>query len=297
MRRISWRSLLVWTIPVLAFAWLAIAARADSGHVAMPPAGSLLGGGAVGARFVPLAGYQLHFTTVSLANDAKSVRFYGDWNGRCDGFNGAVTASFWQRADLKDDGSFKGTGPLESTSAEGTYTFDGHFTGAGSAEGTGRVVFTFHSGSETFKCDTGTVAWQVRTSVNTFGHPRPQAGRAYFGNTTQRLPMVLRVSRDGRTIEQQAALWNAKCAHNLAGLGRATSSPSFPIRRDGTFGFTERYTEAYGAFTAHITSTHEGHFGLSTAAGTWRVHVDVRDSAGKRADSCDSRPMRWAVRI
>jgi hypothetical protein len=297
MRRIPWRSLLVWTIPVLAFAWLAIAARADSGRVAVPPGGSLLGGGAVGARFVPLASYQLHFTTVTVQDDAKSVRFYGDWNGRCAGFDGAVTASFWQRTDVKGDGTFKGKGPLESTSAEGTYEFEGHFTGSGSAEGTGRVQFTFHSGDSSYTCDTGTVAWQVRTSVSRFGRPRPEAGRAYFGNTTQRLPMVLRVSRDGRTIEQQAALWNAKCKHNLAGLGRATSSPSFPIRSDGTFGFTERYTEAYGDFTAHITSTHQGRFGLSTAAGTWRIRVDVRDQKGKRVDSCDSKPMRWFVRL
>ncbi|MGH8862501.1 MAG: hypothetical protein ACRDVG_14935 [Jatrophihabitantaceae bacterium] len=297
MRRIAWRRLLVWTLPVLAFAWLAVASRADSGHVAMPPAGSLLGGGAVGTKFVPLAGYQLHFTTVSMENGGKSVRFYGDWNGRCQGFSGAVTASFWQRADVKGDGTFSGRGPLESTSADGTYTFAGRFTGTGNAEGTGRVVFTFHSGSSSYTCDTGTVSWQTRTSLPRFGRPRPDPGHAYFGNTTQRLPMVLRVSPDGRSVEQQAALWNATCKVSKAGLGRATSSPRFPIRADGTFGFTERYTEAYGNYTAHITSTHEGRFGLSTAAGTWRVHVDVVDSAGHQADTCDSGPMRWAVRI
>ena len=30
LRRISWRSLLLWIVPILAFAWLAIAARAGS---------------------------------------------------------------------------------------------------------------------------------------------------------------------------------------------------------------------------------------------------------------------------
>jgi hypothetical protein len=297
MRRISWRSLLLWAFPVLAFAWLALAARAASVQPAMPPGGSLLGGGAVGTRFVPLASYQLHFTTVTMARDAKSVSFYGDWNGRCAGYGGAVTATFWQRADIRGDGTFEGKGPLESTAAEGTYVFSGRFTGAGSAAGTGRVVFTFKSGGSSYTCDTGTVSWQVRTSVNRFGRARPVAGRAYYGNTTQRLPMVLRVSADGRQIVQQAGLWNAKCRRNIAGLGRATSSPSFPIRRDGTFGFTERYTEAYGDFTAHITSTHEGRFGLSTAGGTWRVRVDVRDRAGKQADRCDSGALRWGVRV
>ena len=66
MKRIPWRSLLVWSVPLLAFAWLAVAGHAASGGPAMPPGGSLLGGGAIGARFVPLASYQLHFTTVSL---------------------------------------------------------------------------------------------------------------------------------------------------------------------------------------------------------------------------------------
>ena len=158
-------------------------------------------------------------------------------------------------------------------------------------------MFKFHSGGSTYSCDTGTVNWQARTSVPRFGRPHPLAGRAYYGNTTQRLPMVLRVSADGRSVGQQAVLWNAKCRTNVAGLGRATSSPVMPIRADGTFSFTERYTENYGGFVAHITSSHEGRFGLSSAAGTWRVKVDVRNAAGKPADSCDSGPIRWAVRI
>ena len=263
----------------------------------MPPAGSLLGGGAVGAQFVPLANYGLHFTTVSLTADGKSVRFYGDWNARCRGYSGAVTASFFHQVDAHGDGSFKGSGPLESTAADGTFTFEGRFTGSGSASGTGQAVFTFHGGNSSYKCDTGIVSWQARTSVSRVGRARPVAGHTYYGNTTQRLPVVLRVSPDGRSIVQQAALWNAKCKKNLAGLGRATSSPTFPIARDGTFSFTERYTENYNGFVAHITSTHEGRFGLSTATGTWRVRVDVRDGANKAADSCGSGPMRWAARI
>jgi hypothetical protein len=96
----------------------------------------------------------------------------------------------------------------------------------------------------------------VRTALGRYGRARPLGGKAYFGNTTQRLPMVLRVSPDGRTVDQQALMWNAKCKDNVAGLGRATSSPAMRIRPDGSFAQTK-----------------------------------------KRADSCDSGPMRWAVRI
>ena len=297
VRRSTWRSLLLWTLPIVVFAWPAVTGRAAA-HPALPPGGALLGGGAAGEHFDSTASYDLHFTTASVTTDGKSVKFYGDWNGRCAGFQGAVTASFFQEVKIGGDGTFSGKGPLESTVADGTFTFRGAFTGPGAAGGTGEVVFTFHSGSSSYRCDTGTVAWQARTSVNRFGRPRPLAGRTYYGNTTQRLPMVLRVSGDGRSVGQQAVLWDAKCKHNLAGLGRATSSPSMPIHADGTFSFTERYTEAYGRFVAHITSTHEGRFGLSTASGTWRVKVDVRDPrTNAQADSCDSGPLRWAVRI
>src|SRR5260221_7657207 len=98
MRRMPWRSLLLWAFPLVAFAWLAVAAHAASCRPAMPPAASLLGGAAA-APHAESAG--LHFTTVSMTKDGKSVRFYGDWNGTCDGYNGAVTASFYQQVDIK----------------------------------------------------------------------------------------------------------------------------------------------------------------------------------------------------
>jgi hypothetical protein len=294
----TWRSVLLWGLPLLAFAWLAVAGRAASGRPAFPAGGALLGGGAVAKQFVETANYHLHFTTVSLTDDGRRVKFYGDWNARCAGWKGPVTATFFKQVPIQADGTFQGTGPLESTSADGTFVFRGRFSGAGRASGTGSVRFTFHNGASSYRCRTGTLGWQVRTALNRFGRPRPVAGHAYFGNTTQRLPMVLRVASDGRTVSQQALLWNATCKNNVAGLGRATSSPTMTIRRNGTFGFTERYTETYANSVAHITSTHTGRFGLSTASGTWHVHVDIRNAQTKqRADSCDSGAVRWFVRL
>ena len=91
-------------------------------------------------------------------------------------------------------------------------------------------------------------------------------------------------------------MWNSKCKKNVAGLGRTTSSPSFPIRADGTFAFTERYTEAFGDFTAHITSAHRP---LRPLDRVGNVAGEGRrpGPGGKRADSCDSGPQRWAVRL
>jgi hypothetical protein len=79
------------------FAWLAVAGRAATGRTVIPAAGAPLGGGQVADRFVPYAGNHLHFTTVSLGRDGRHVKFYGDWNGPSQGYNGAVTrrSSSW----------------------------------------------------------------------------------------------------------------------------------------------------------------------------------------------------------
>ena len=53
MKRIPWRTLLVWAVPLLAFAWLAVAGRAAVGQPAMPPGGSLVGGGTQSGQFGP----------------------------------------------------------------------------------------------------------------------------------------------------------------------------------------------------------------------------------------------------
>lgn len=299
--RIPWRTMLLWALPLLVFGWLSVASRAagGEGHALLPKPRALLGGGAIGARFVPRANYELHFTTVSVGSDGRSVKFYGDWNGRCQGFEGPVTAAFFKQVEIDGDGSFDGKGELESTSATGRFEFRGRFKDAGSASGTGRVRFTFRPdpNSAAYSCDTGTVSWQTRTSMRNFGAPRPRPGRVYFGNTTQRLPVLLRVSPDGRFVSQQAVLWNAECKVNRTGLGRGTASP--PVRiRNGRFAFTEKYTERYGDFVANISSTHVGVFGATRVAGTWRVRVDVRRASNnKRADSCDSGRVSWSARL
>jgi hypothetical protein len=298
--QIPWRTLLLWAAPLLVFGWLTVAGRAaGDARTILPKPGDLYGGGAIGERFVPRANYALHFTTVSVTADGNAVKFYGDWNGRCAGFDGPVTAAFFKQVTVDERGSFDGSGELESSAAEGRFEFRGRFTGAGSAVGTGRVRFTFRPepNGSAYACDTGAVSWQVRTSVRRFGRPQPRPGRVYFGNTSQRLPILLRVSRDGRFVSQQAGLWNAACKLNKTGLGRGTASPPVRIRK-GRFSFTENYTERYGEFVAHISSRHVGAFGATTVAGTWRVRVAVRRvSDKKRTDSCDSGRVSWSARL
>jgi hypothetical protein len=169
--RIPWRTLLLWLVPLAAFGWLAVAGHAASNDPAMTVAGSLLGGGTVGARFVPRAGHGLRSTTVSVPADAGRARFHGGWSGRCSGYGGAVTAFFHQRVKIADDRTFTGKRPLESTSAEGAFGVSGRLDAAGSAEAAGRAVFTFINGDTRHECDTKDVSYQLRTSVSRLRRP------------------------------------------------------------------------------------------------------------------------------
>jgi hypothetical protein len=263
---------------------------ASAASAPLAPPGELLGGGAIPENGT----YGLHFVTVRVTPDGRRVKFYGDWNGACEGFTGAVTASFFKIAAIAKDGSFKGRGPLDSAVAAGPFSFQGTFTSPASAAGTGSVHFTFTPGpGRSYLCDTGTVAWQVRADRPLRGSPRPRPGAAYYGNTSQDLPFVLRVSPDGRSVVQAALLWNATCAKSKAGLSSATFTPTAPISQ-GAFSTTQRYTDA--KLSGRVVSTDTGRFGQRAAAGTWHIHVDVVARRGGIADTCDSDRISWKAR-
>ncbi len=271
---------------------LALAAAASAGaSPPLAPPGELLGGGAI-----PLKGsYGLHFVTVRVTPDGKRVKLYGDWNGSCKGFRGPVTASFFAQVPLSKDGSFKGSGPLDSAVAVGPFTFQGAFTSPTSAAGTGNVHFTFTpGGGQSYSCDTGTVVWRVRADRPVSGPPRPHAGATYYGNTSQNLPLVLRVSPDGRSVGQAALLWNAGCAKAKSGLSTGTISPPSRIA-GGVFSTTQRYNDA--SISGRVVSVDTGRFGATTAAGTWHVHVEVVGKGGRVADTCDSGQITWRARL
>ena len=263
---------------------------ASAASAPLAPPGELLGGGAI-----PENGTTgLHFVTVRVTPDGRHVKFYGDWNGACQGFTGAVTASFYKIAAIAKDGSFKGRGPLDSAVAAGPFSFEGAFTSPTSATGTGSVHFTFAPGpGKSYLCDTGTVAWQVRADRPLGGSPRPRPRAAYYGNTSQDLPFMLRVSPDGRSVVQAALLWSATCAKSKAGLSSATFTPTAPIAQ-GAFSTTQRYTDA--KLSGRVVSTDTGRFGQRAAAGTWHIHVVVVGRRGGIADKCDTGRISWKAR-
>ncbi len=274
---------------------LAAAAVAFSG-TSLPARGTLLGGGTVTPGYNPTGGYGLGFVSLAVARaDGRSVVFYGDWNALCPGYAGPVTATFAQRVQIAADGSFSGQGPIPSTIAVGTFSFAGRFDGSSAAFGNGRVVFKYRPGDVTYDCDSHNVNWEARASVPARGVPSPQSGARYFGNTSQTLPIVLQLSRDGSQIAQAALLWNVSCQRHKAGIGRGTVSPPMQIV-NGRFGAKSDYTD-YGiepGVMATITSTRNGRFGAHSAQGTWRIHILLQRIKDKEPlDVCDSGLVRW----
>lgn len=108
-----------------------------------------------------------------------------------------------------------------------------------------------------------------------------------------RLPFLLRISRSGRQVAQAALDWNAQCQSGQP-FGSGTVSPPASIRRNGSFAFTERYSEDGGATRTDYVSALRGAFERGKATGTWRITVETRrKDTGAVTDSCDSGTIRW----
>jgi hypothetical protein len=128
----------------------------------------------------------------------------------------------------------------------------------------------------------------------------------YYGNThgpNGRLPLVLRVGRTGRTIEEAAGLVDARCTQDPSYYAHA--DPIFAhvkVASDGTFTSRSSYTDSLLGKKAgqegRVTQTVKGKFGKATVSGTWRVDVKIVVSAGGTpVDSCSSGLLRFkAVR-
>ena len=269
---------------------------ASSAAAFAPKQGALLGGGRVGPARTPNH-LDVDFTTIRISEDGKSLHFYGDWPALC-GDGRSVTANVDRVAPIQPDGSFFAAGLLTSATAVGTFELGGRLarTSIGGqqleiASGTGRSQFALRTGRIT--CKTPLVAWQVRSAPRVVGPPTPKRGAPYFGSDDQTDPVVLRVSRDGRSIVQAGVEFGLDCKHKRF-LFASDLVPGATIRRDGSFSSTQRYRSApgdarFGAGNlARFTAVFEGRFGASTVAGSLRVGVRVVGKAGALADTCSS---------
>jgi hypothetical protein len=289
---------------------LVVGVAAGAGAAYTPAADALLGGGSVGAQRTT-DHLDVKFTTIRIQKDGKSLHFYGDWIARCDG-NLLVTANFDQIVPIAADGSFSGTGPLNSEIADGTFEFNGKLSrivlggrSVEAARGTGRVNFSFHPDpAQPHACDTTVVNWQARTSPTASGKATPRKGGSYYGNTSATFPVVMRVSSNGKQVVQTGLEFVLKCAKREQPSLEADITPTMAIGRNGSFVNVERYEERIRAAqiwgegsVMKYTAVFRGKFGAWAVRGSLKVDATVVASDGTTLDTCSSGPLSFAASL
>jgi hypothetical protein len=273
--------------------WLAVAAAAlvAAAPQFAPKPGELLGGGSVGPA--PTPGHlDIAYTTIRVSKDGKSIHVYGDWPARCG--RGVVTAAFDHVVRLQPDGSFVAAGVLSTAGAVGSFEVQGRLerTSIGGREldvgtGTGDAELSQRRGG-TATCKTRTVTWQVRSAPSVGGPPTPKRGSAYFGSDSDTDPVVLRVSKDARSVVQAGLEFGLKCRYSRFTFA-SDVFPRIPIDPGGRFETVQRYTAPLAAYrnaTAHFTSRLAGRFAASTVSGSLRVDVSIKAKSGAAIDTC-----------
>jgi hypothetical protein len=283
---------------------LALVSAAAAG--VMPVKSGFFGGGTIGTTYKP--GYQnkLAWINLSVAKDGKSFTIYGDWNASCQGFGPPARASFAaQGVRPKADGSFVAVGELSASDTIGHYAVSGKFLSPTSASGSGDSEFTFtNADGKSYSCKTGFVNWQARADAqytSAAGQAAPKAGAGYYGNTSGvggRLPFTLRVSADGKSVEQAAVLMDAQCKQDpKLYLHVDPLVAKIRIQPGGLFVSNPRYADnvlAKPGQTVQVASHITGRFGKSAVVGTWHVEATILDAAsGSVVDTCSSSLLRY----
>jgi hypothetical protein len=199
---------------------------------------------------------------------------------------------------LSSNGSFKGTWIRAAALSTGRIvTVIQDFGGKlGSSKGAGTwdaniTIVDPTSGAKVAECNTGTIRWKT---------PKPQA-LFYGGSTSQTLPVVVKLSRDLRTVRMFRIAWTAHCTP--AGVYLADSFflgdalDDFHISRRGKFGdsFSDSYTSKDGGrnkFKYELSGT----VTRAKAKGTFRAQLIDTDNKGTTTATCDSAKIAWSAK-
>jgi hypothetical protein len=134
----------------------------------------------------------------------------------------------------------------------------------------------------------------------------------YGGHTAQHAPIALRVSADGRTLQQllvhvhfacddgESASWAGAASFTTfkpptISLGENAFSPARVSRR-GSFRATGLAMESYGDHFGAIRETIRGTVRRGVARGTYSATLDITDAGGAKAISCRTGTLRWEAR-
>jgi hypothetical protein len=149
-------------------------------------------------------------------------------------------------------------------------------------------------------------------SLSTIAAAASLAASIYGGHTSQDAPVALRVSGDGRTLEQLLVHVHARCDDGNSGswsgaasfaafkpptfqLGKSVFSPARVSRR-GSFRATGVAADRFGDNFGIVTQTLRGSVRRGVARGTYSATIDITDANGAKITSCRSGSVRWEAR-
>ena len=114
-------------------------------------------------------------------------------------------------------------------------------------------------------------------------------GFVYGGRTALGEPLVLRLSRDRRNVDDVDLGWHADCSGDQW-VDIPEAFTDFPISSTGRFGetFTQRYRSSSGSGDNVFDYTLAGKVGRTSASGTFRAAVHYPDGV-----RCDTGTRRW----
>jgi hypothetical protein len=133
----------------------------------------------------------------------------------------------------------------------------------------------------------------------------PLKDAGFQGTSSQRsgslaLPVGLRVSKSGRQITRFDIQWTSRCssATGRGSLDGLSVTLKRPISRLGSFSDRTTLSRDLGGNQRGVFKVLlKGRFGKkTTASGTFKVSVSIRDAANRQIDTCDSATIRWTVR-
>jgi hypothetical protein len=164
-------------------------------------------------------------------------------------------------------------GKLTATKASGTISAD-------------VTILDNATGNVVAACRLAETAWEA------FRSP----GILYGGSTSQSEPVVLRLNRQRRRVDDVITVWDAKCAPD--GVLRIPDHfVRFPIKSTGAFGnpFSDDVPIGDGA-KAHVDYDVAGRVTKTAAKGRLHVKFASADAAGTPGLACDTGAVSWSAK-
>jgi hypothetical protein len=145
------------------------------------------------------------------------------------------------------------------------------------------------------------VAVAVALGAPTSAPAAPQAtggGVVFGGLTSQRWPVVVEFSRDGRKVVLASVALSLKCGTGGENLGDEYTR--LPLSKTGRFHGSYgpvRVDNADGSFDVYTSKvTGASNRARSKLSGTWRLVDAEHNVAGVLTDTCDSGSVHWKAK-